>query len=327
MSASEDAPPDSDPPDGGYGWICVASCFLLNFSTWGAVSSYGIYLSYYLDDNRFAGASDLDFAFIGGFNFAFAMLVAPAVTIFVRRFGMHVSMSVGLVLQMTGYITAGFTKYIWQLYLSQGLLVGIGIGFIYVPSLPVLSQWFQSRRSLANGISSAGSGVGGALFTWSTGAIIDALGVRWALCIMGIGTSALIALAISLIRDRNKHIRPSQLAIDVSLLRRQDVLLLLAWTFTSMLGYIALLFSLSDYATAIGLSRQQATNVVGFLNIGTAVGRPIVGIASDKSSRLDVAGILTLFYPWSTVCGACGTQRFAIPSFLVVDHSNFANRM
>jgi MFS family permease len=63
---------------------------------------------------------------------------------------------------------------------------------------------------------------------------------------------------------------------------------------------------------AIGLSRQQATNVIGFLNIGTAVGRPIIGIVSDKSSRLDVAGILTF------VCGSLcfvfwtPTQSFAL---------------
>jgi MFS family permease len=274
--------------------------------------SYGVYLSYYLDDSRFASASALDFAFIGGFNFAFAMLAAPFITIFVRRFGMHVSMCVGLILQTTGYITAGFTKHVWQLFLSQGVLVGLGVGFIYVPSIPVLSQWFHSRRSLANGISSAGSGFGGALFTWSTGAVIDTWGLRWALCVMGMITFTLIAFATSLIRDRNKYIRPSQLAIDTKLLLRMDVLLLLAWTFTSMLGYIALLFSLSDYATAIGLSRQQATNVIGFLNIGTAVGRPIIGIVSDKSSRLDVAGILTF------VCGSLcfvfwtPTQSFAL---------------
>jgi hypothetical protein len=26
------------PPDGGYGWICVAACFSINCFTWGAVS-------------------------------------------------------------------------------------------------------------------------------------------------------------------------------------------------------------------------------------------------------------------------------------------------
>ncbi|KAG9570710.1 arsenate resistance ArsH, partial [Aureobasidium melanogenum] len=308
----ETSPPDNEPPDGGYGWVCVASCFLLNFSTWGAVSSYGIYLTYYLDDDRFGSASALDFAFVGGCNFAFAMLAAPFVTVFARRFGIHLSMCIGLVLQTTGYVTAGFASHVWQLLLSQGLLVGLGVGLIYVPSIPVLSQWFKSRRSLANGISSAGSGVGGALFTWSTGSIITALGLRWALCITGIITFTLIGLATALVRDRNRQIRPSQLAIDTKLLLRRDVFLLLAWTFTSMLGYTALLFSLSDYATSIGLSRQQATNVIGFLNIGTAVGRPIIGIVSDRFSRLDVAGILTLCCGLLCFIFWIPTQSFAL---------------
>jgi hypothetical protein len=32
-----DAPHESQ-PDGGYGWICVAACFIFNAFTWGSVS-------------------------------------------------------------------------------------------------------------------------------------------------------------------------------------------------------------------------------------------------------------------------------------------------
>ena len=32
------------PPDGGYGWVCVACCFLINAHTWGINSCYGSYL-------------------------------------------------------------------------------------------------------------------------------------------------------------------------------------------------------------------------------------------------------------------------------------------
>lgn len=35
MSLSSNA---SLPPDGGYGWVCVAACFSINCFTWGAVS-------------------------------------------------------------------------------------------------------------------------------------------------------------------------------------------------------------------------------------------------------------------------------------------------
>jgi MFS family permease len=240
---------------------------------------------------------------VGGFNFAFAMIVAPLVTLLTHRFGKFVTMPVGIVVQTSGYIAAGFVDSIGQLIITQGILVGIGIGFIYVPSLPILSQWFEARRSLANGIASAGSGFGGALFAWTTGAIIDAFGLKWALCTTGLITFFLTAIATSLLRDRNKYIRPPQLALDTSLLKKYEVQLLLAWSFVSMLGYITLLFSLSDFALSIGISPQRATDVIGLLNVGTAIGRPIIGIASDKSNRIDVALALTLI---------CGLSCFAL---------------
>lgn len=98
------------------------------------------------------------------------------------------TISVGIVLQTSGYVAAGFTDRFRQLMVTQGILVGLGIGFVYVPNLPILSPWFEARRSLANGLASAGSDFGAALFAWSTGAIIDAFGLRWALCITGLIT-------------------------------------------------------------------------------------------------------------------------------------------
>jgi MFS family permease len=72
------------------------------------------------------------------------------------------------------------------------------------------------------------------------------------------------------------------------------MLLLLSWAFISMLGYITLLFLLSDYAISIGLSRAQATQITAFLNLGTACGRPFIGVASDRFGRIEIAGVLTL---------------------------------
>ena len=264
--------------------------------------AYGIYLSHYLADDLFPEASSWDFAFIGGFNFSIAMLVAPLVTVLVRKFGTHRIMLIGALLQCSGLVAASFATRIWQLHLSQGVLVGAGIGFLYIPSLPILSQWFVKKRSLANGVSAAGSGVGGVAFAWGSQAMIQHVSIAWSLRITGIIAFIAILAAIAVIRDRNSLIRPPQLAFDTKLLRRLDVLLLLAWAFTSMLGYVVLLFSLSDFALSIGFSRAQATDLIGFLNLGTAIGRPFIGIVSDRWSRIDTAGVLTL---------ACGLSCFA----------------
>ena len=265
--------------------------------------SYGVYLAHYLSQNIYPDASSIDFAFIGGLNFSMAMLVAPPVTILARKLGTQTPMLAGAVLLAGGYIAASFARRIWQLYLSQGVLVGFGVGFISIPSIAVLSQWFEKRRSLASGIASAGSGIGGLIFSFATQAMIDNISLAWSLRVTGMIAGMMNMIAALIIRNRNKAIKPPQLAFDTKLLRRYDVLLLLSWACISMLGYITILFSLSDFARSIGLSTSEAAAVSAFLNLGTAIGRPLVGVASDYFGRMETAGVLTL---------TCGIMCFAI---------------
>ncbi|KAB5528057.1 major facilitator superfamily domain-containing protein [Coniochaeta sp. 2T2.1] len=289
------------PPDGGYGWAIVAACFTINCFTWGVTSSFGIYLTHYLS-TPFPSSRPSDYGYIGGLNFSLAMLLAPLATYLTRRFTFRPVMLSGSLLQCLGYVAASFSTRIWHLYLTQGALVGCGIGLLIIPSTAILSQWFERRRSVANGLASAGSGVGGVVFSWGTEGMIHRLGVSWALRTTGVVGLVATVAAVCVMRDRNHHVRPAQGAFDLSLVRRYEVVLLLLWAFVSMFGYIALLFSLSDFAVEIGLSRKQATDVVGLLNLGTAVGRPIIGIASDRFSRINTAGILT---------AVCGLSCFA----------------
>ncbi len=232
-----------------------------------------------------------------------AMLVAPLVTIVARKLGTRTPMAIGVLIQTAGFISASFASRIWHLYMSQGLLIGVGLGFIYIPSIAILSQWFSKKRSLVNGISSAGSGIGGLIFSFAIEAMIRNLSLAWSFRITAAITCFMNLTAAMLIRNRNSIIRPPQLGFDTKLLRRPDVLLLLFWGFSSMLGYITLLYSLSDFGRSVGLTKSQAASITAYLNLGTAIGRPLIGVASDRFGRMEVAGLLTLF---------CGITCFAI---------------
>jgi predicted MFS family arabinose efflux permease len=129
--------------------------------------------------------------------------------------------------------------------------------------------------------------------------MIDNLGHAWSLRAIGLIALGANLLSATFIRDRNAVIRPKQHPFDLDLLKHWEVLFLLAWSSISMLGYVTLLYSLSDFALSIELSREQATQISAFLNMGTAVGRPFVGIASDRFGRFEVAIGLTL------LCGVC----------------------
>lgn len=249
-----DQPENDRPPDGGYGWVVVFSVFLINAFLWGvaAVSSrlrifndfsddlqsYGVFLSFYISNDVFPEATSLDYAFVGGINFGVAMLAASPVTGIVRRYGTHPPMYAGLLCQSAGYIAASFANRVWQLYLSQGVLVGIGMGLLFIPSVQVTSQWFDKKRSLANGITSSGSGIGGVILSFAIGAAIRNIGLAWALRIIGIVSGGMNLIATLLIRNRNDKIKPAMRGFDYRLLRRLPVLLLLAWGFLSVFGYM-----------------------------------------------------------------------------------------
>lgn len=243
-------------------------------------------------------------AFVGGLQFGCALLFSPLWTILTRELGRRLVMGGGCFLLAGGFIAASFAIAPWQLYLSQGAAVGTGIGAIFIPSVQVVPQWFLRRRSLAGGIASAGSGFGGLAFALATDAMIRELSLAWSLRITGIICLVANLIGTALIRDRNAHIKPPQLGFAAHLLRRYDCLLLLAWAFTNVLGYIVILYSVSAYAVQIaGLTQAQAGILTAVLNLGTGVGRPAAGVISDRFGRIFVAACITL---------ACAVSVFAI---------------
>ena len=282
-----------EPPDGGYGWVCVACVFFINAHTWGINSSYGVFLAYYLANDYYTGATPLQFAFIGGLSISQALLVSPVATYVTRAFGTRYTLLTGVTLETLALISASFTHEIWQLFLSQGVCFGFGMGFLFVGSVGIVPQWFTKKRSLANGIGTAGSGLGGMMYSLATNAMIESLGVEWAFRILGILCCAVNVVCGIVTKDRNKAIGAKQLAFDYTLFRRGEYWLMLGWGFFSMMGYIVLLFSLPNYAVSIGLSSKQGSIIGALLNLGQGLGRPVVGIFSDSAGRINLAGLCT----------------------------------
>jgi MFS family permease len=266
--------------------------------------SYGVYLSFYLASDYFPGARPVDYALIGGLQFGVSLLISPICTIAVREVGRKPVMLSGCVMFLGGFIAASFAKRILQLYLSQGVLIGLGVGTLFIPSVQVLPQWFLRRRSLAGGIASCGSGFGGLAFSLGTAAMIQHISLAWALRITGLIGFAGNLVGALLVRDRNHIIKPPQLGFATHLLRRYDCVLLLAWAFVNLLGYMVILYSLSSYAVqVVKLTQSQAGILTAVLNLGTGVGRPCIGVLSDRLGRIEVAACLTL---------SCSITLFAI---------------
>ncbi|KAF1915157.1 major facilitator superfamily domain-containing protein [Ampelomyces quisqualis] len=294
------------PPNGGYGWVCVAACATINAHTWGLNSSYAVFLAYYLSTNLFPSATPLHYAFIGGLSISQALIVSPLATLTTRRFSTRTTLLIGVVLETASFIGASFATQISHLFLTQGLCFGWGMGFLFVGSVGIAAQWFTSHRSLANGISAAGSGIGGLVYSLAAQAMIKNIGLPWAFRVLGVVAFVVNTSCALLIRDRNTQIGSVQLSFDWRLFKKVEFCGLMVFGFLSMLGYVVLLFSLPNYARTIGLSAQQGSIIGALLNFGQALGRPPIGYFSDTIGRLNMASSMTL---------ACGVFSLVIWMF------------
>lgn len=218
-----------------------------------------------------------------------ALLISPVATMTIARYGTRVTLLIGVVLQVTAFLGASFTKEIWQLFLTQGVAFGWGMGFLSVASVGVIPQWFDGRRSLANGMATAGSGFGGLIYSLAANAMIYQIGLPWAFRVLAILAFVVNGTCALFLKDRNRAVGAVHLAFDITLLKNLDFVLLLAFGWFSYLGYIVLLFSLPNYARSIGLPAHQAALVGAIMSLGQACGRPFVGYLSDKCGRINVA--------------------------------------
>jgi OFA family oxalate/formate antiporter-like MFS transporter len=83
---------------------------------------------------------------------------------FNSRFGPRVIATVAGILYGVGVILSGFVApNIYLLYLTYGIIGGIGLGLGYIVALAMLIKWFPDRRGFITGLAVAGFGAGAAI--------------------------------------------------------------------------------------------------------------------------------------------------------------------
>src|SRR5689334_20213003 len=94
-------------------------------------------------------------------------------------FGHRQSALVGVLVMTLSLVAAAFATEVWQLYLSQGLLYGLGASLTYFASLTLPSQWFKRNRGFVTGISISGGGIGGLWLSPVISKLLISKGLRW----------------------------------------------------------------------------------------------------------------------------------------------------
>jgi MFS transporter, OFA family, oxalate/formate antiporter len=104
----------------------------------------------------------------------------------IDRFGARTLISVGTLVAGSSWIFASYAHSELMLYLTYGVLGGIGTGIVYVGVVGLVVRWFPHNRGFAAGIAAAGYGMGAIVTTFPIAASLQSVGVESTLWTYGI---------------------------------------------------------------------------------------------------------------------------------------------
>ncbi|KAJ7646487.1 major facilitator superfamily domain-containing protein [Roridomyces roridus] len=149
--------------DGGLkAWCTLIGGTLIFASTIGYINAFGVYQDHYTR----GGLSASSVSWLGSTQlFLLVSLGLPAGKLVDMGYFRH-TICAGSIIYIGSLLAVSFTdqtKY-YQIFLSQGLGMGLGSGLLYVPAMAVQARHWKKRRPMAVGVVLVGAAIGGLIF-------------------------------------------------------------------------------------------------------------------------------------------------------------------
>lgn len=169
-------------PEGGWGWVVALAFFMVEVCTYGTLKSLGVFLHDLMQEfeetnSRVSWAISICI-FI--FNFT-----APLAALLSTRFGHRPVVMMGGFLMSLGTISSGFTNSIHDMYVTIGVITGLGYSLAFLPTVTLLAQYFSRRRALVTSLASSGESF--AMFAFGPALTVLKEHIGWRYCLVLLG--------------------------------------------------------------------------------------------------------------------------------------------
>ncbi|KAM6118850.1 monocarboxylate transporter 6 [Phoenicopterus ruber ruber] len=170
------------PQDRGWAWMVLLAAVLLQGLTLGFPACIGVFFT---DLQREFQAGNSETSWFPSIMVAVLYGGGPLCSILVKRFGCRFVVMLGGLLSGAGMVSSSFCKSISQLYLTAGLITGLGSCFSFQAGVTVLGYYFVRWRTLANALASTGVSLGFTLWPLLSQYLLDEMGWRNTFLIFG----------------------------------------------------------------------------------------------------------------------------------------------
>ncbi len=230
-----------------------------------------------------------------------------------KRIGSRWSLLVAALLSGAGFVTASrLSGGVLLLYLSYGVLAGLGIGVAYNVIISTVSAWFPDKKGLCSGALMMGFGASALVVGKLASALISGPGWRTAYAALGAALFLILAVTAFVLRrpgaetvlpkakkrasSKGEDFEAADMPAPKMLSRPSFWLAFLCIVCLSAVGNTVISFA-RDLSISVGAGAELATTLVGVLSICNGLGRIVIGALFDRLGRkrtMLLANILTI---------------------------------
>lgn len=258
-----------------------------NFMSRGIINAFGVFETYY-EQHILSHQSPSSIAWIGSVQSALLMVVGVVSGPLFDAGYFHALLSIGTFLVVLGMMMTSLSTTYYQIMLAQGICVGIGAGFLFIPSVAILPQYFQKRRALANGIAASGSSIGGVLIPIMFRQLEIKIGFPWATRIIAFLSLSTCAISIGVMRQRFRP-KEKRALLQLSAFREAQYSLFCLACFLGFLGFYNFLVYVQPFAIDAGIvDANLGFYLLAILNATSTFGRFGPNFVADYVGSLNV---------------------------------------
>ncbi|KAM6913626.1 solute carrier family 16 member 6b [Lycodopsis pacificus] len=182
-------------PEGGWGWAVAAAFFWVEVCTYGTLKSLGVFLQDLMEE---FGESNSRVSWVFSICVFIFSFTAPLSTMLSNRFGFRPVVMMGGFLMSLGTITSAFSSSINDMYITMGIVSGLGYSFTFLPTVTILAQYFSRRRALVTSVASSGESFAMFAFAPALSTLKEHIGWRYCLVVLGIFQASAIGCGLLL---------------------------------------------------------------------------------------------------------------------------------
>jgi MFS family permease len=333
----------------GYRWVIVAAGALLGCVAIGAMFALPVLLTPMTVATGWSRTGISLAMTIGFLAMAFGSIFWGTLT---DRFGPRMIVLTGSCLLAVSLVLASFSRSLFEFQLVFGLLVGLATSAIFAPMMATVTGWFDTQRSLAVSLVSAGMGTAPMTMSPIAGWLVSHHDWRTTLLIIAaiaavimIPTSFFVRRPPALKAEGRSSAVDERAVAEISLgeaVRSPQFIILLLTNFCCCATHSGPIFHTVSYAITCGIAPMIAVSIYSVEGLAGLAGRVGFGILGDKlgAKRVLVAGLfiqafgalgyyfthsLSEFYATAALFGF--TYAGVMPLYSVIARENFPLRM